>query len=103
MNFPSYRRIKAEFGYADKISYKIENAIAADPSVPFYILTFLSAVFTFILGITWSQLVEEGQENGAHDNTEDFWGAIFMTFQVLITGGYDASILRPVERFVFFM
>ena len=105
---PHYQELKARdtdatWVSADKWSYELENSIAANGSIPFYILMLLSLVFTFLLGIIWMLLVDDKQNGGEHEPTEDLWGAIFMTFQVLITGGYDNTIRKPVERFVFFV
>ena len=78
-----------------------QNAIAANPSVPFYILLVASFVITMLLSFLWD-LVVKPEEGGEERPSGDFWGAAFLTFQVLITGGYDDSIVRLDERLIFF-
>ena len=48
----------------------------------------------------WSAITSP---DGEHEATSDVWGAIFMCFQVLVTGGYDSSIRHIDERCVFFL
>ena len=66
----------------------------------FYILFLAAGGAMAVLALLWHLTVEP---DGAHTDTADFWGAVFMTFQVLVTGGYDSSILHVDERIVFFL
>mmetsp|Transcript_13606 Transcript_13606/g.27862 ORF Transcript_13606/g.27862 Transcript_13606/m.27862 type:complete len:1028 (-) Transcript_13606:78-3161(-) len=85
---------------SDYFMYKLENSIAADPAVRFYILLFVSLVSCVALSIIW---VLVARNDGDHELTNDGGGAMFMVFQVLITGGYDSSILETTQRLAFFV
>ena len=69
--------------------------------MPFYILGLISLGSCFVLAAIWKEVVVA---NGALNDNQggDFWASTFVTFQVLITGGYDASIEHWSERLVFF-
>lgn len=73
----------ATFTESDYFLYKLENAIAANPAVRFYILLFISLVSCVVLAMLW--VVVAGADDD-HEETNDTWGALFMVFQVLITG-----------------
>jgi len=52
-----------------------------------------------ILGGAWQHIIPKSSPNS--EETEDFWGAVFMTFQVLLTGGHDPTIVHFDERVVY--
>lgn len=81
--------------------FQTENAIAADPNVRFYLLIVLSGAVTVVLAAAWASSV--GPNDTVHASVSDFWGAIFMTFQVLVTGGSDITILENDTRIIFFL
>jgi len=81
--------------------FQTENAIAADPNVRFYLLIALSGAVTVVLAAAWASSV--GPNDTVHASVSDFWGAIFMTFQVLVTGGSDITILENDTRIIFFL
>lgn len=78
-------------GLGDFVSYHLENAVAANGSVPFYLLiglcVFISVVFAFI----W----DEGEMENLPEN-------IFIVFQILLTGGYG-TMTKPVQILVFIL
>jgi hypothetical protein len=82
--------------FFDNIAYQIENAISANDSVKFYVLLFIAAVFCVVFVFLWRH-VSEGDK--AHDY--DLAGIFFMIIQVLLSSGYDGSIIRQDERLVF--
>ena len=78
----------------------MENSIAADPNMRFYILMGLSGFIMVVLSLLW---VLAAAEDEMHEQTQDFWAAVFMCFQVLITGGYTSAILEIDQRIIFFL
>lgn len=65
------------------VTFQLENAIAANPAVRFYILLFISLVSCIVLAMIWVG-VAGGDDD--HEATNDPASALFMAFQVLITG-----------------
>lgn len=83
--------------FIDYFFYRLENAISADAKVPFYLLAALSMGLMCLFAGLW-------YSSGAHDDestTNDSNGALFMIFQVLITGGFDDSITDRGQRLLF--
>ena len=92
----------ANWAWADKVAYRMENTIAANPNVPFKIMTYMAIFFSVFYGFLWTKLVTPDQEDGMHQNTADIGGAVFMAMQVLVTGGYMDTITGLDERILFF-
>jgi hypothetical protein len=90
----------ATVGWWDIWMYHLENAISANPTVPFLILFAASFVIIVILAVGWDYAVEEG-EDGVERPHGDLAGAAFLTFQVLISGGYDQTITHLDERIIY--
>eukprot|EP00614_Pseudopedinella_elastica_P015233 CAMPEP_0172584816 /NCGR_PEP_ID=MMETSP1068-20121228/4394_1 /TAXON_ID=35684 /ORGANISM="Pseudopedinella elastica, Strain CCMP716" /LENGTH=802 /DNA_ID=CAMNT_0013379117 /DNA_START=74 /DNA_END=2482 /DNA_ORIENTATION=- len=90
------RDLDAGDSVTDSLAYKLENSIAADPNVRFYILFALAAGAMVVLSYLWSLFSDPEWD------THDFTSAVFMTFQVLITGGYEDSFQDPATRLLFF-
>ena len=84
------------------LAYRIENLIAADANVPFYILALISLGSCVFLALIWESVVTSS-DTLRNQQGGDFFTATFVTFQVLITGGYDSSIKNGAERLVFFL
>lgn len=98
---PYFEHIGDRFSDADRtlldmIAYKIENAISANDSVKFYVLLFIAAVFCIIFVFLWKH-VSKGDSAHNYDLAGDF----FMIVQVLISSGFDGSIVDQEERLVF--
>jgi len=90
---------EANLTFGDRFFYRVENAVATNANVRFQMLAFISAVSVLVLGLIWSRIRENNAD--ANPNTSDDLGAIFMTFQVLVTGGYDATVIELSERVLF--
>ena len=93
------RDLDATISTWDRYYYKLENSIAADPNVRFYILGALSGVLCFSLTIVWLCITDPRDSD--REGTTTFGGASFMAVQVFVTGGYDASIVHTDERIIF--
>jgi hypothetical protein len=73
------------FSVIDKIGYRLENWVAANPSAFYYVLFWTTLIVCVILGIVWS-ICPENRDNW------DFSHSIFFTFQMLSIGGYDPNV-----------
>lgn len=80
----------------DSIAYRIENAISANDSVKFYVLLFIAAIFWIFFVFIWRH-VAKGDK--LHDY--DLPGVFFMIIQVLLSSGFDGTIVDQEERVVF--
>ena len=65
----------------------------------FYLLSALTLILGVILAAAWINVVVPGK---AHYKTADFGSALFMIFQVLVTGGADTGIFHADQRIVFY-
>jgi hypothetical protein len=61
----------ASSGFNDWLAYKIENAVAADANVRFYILFGISGFFCVVLALAWNYVTTANK----NEETHDFWGA----------------------------
>jgi hypothetical protein len=87
-----------EYSWSDRFFYKLENTIANDHNVPYYILVLFALVFVFIIATMW---VRVSHEDPVHPFAQDFYGATFMALQMLFTGGADTTYTWLHERYVF--
>lgn len=84
--------------FGDRLAYSIENAISADNNVKFYVLIYLSVFFFFVFSACW-HVVSRSEE--VHDYS--LGGIFFVMFQILISCGYDDSIVETDERIIYIM
>jgi hypothetical protein len=96
------RDLDANYSLFDKFYYTLENMVAADPSVRFYILGALSGLFCLMLTLAWMGAINSDRQEDLAD-TATFGGALFMAIQVFVTGGYDSTILHVDERLIFLL
>lgn len=87
-----------EYSMSDRFFYKLENTIASNHNVPYYILVFFALVFVIGTAALWIN-VSHGDPD--HPLAQDFHSATFMAVQMLFTGGADTSYLWLSERYVF--
>jgi len=85
-------------GPFDWVAYHLENAIAADKNVPFYVLLGTACFCILAVANMWTLSTEAGK---THDATHDFYSASFFIFQLLFTGGFDDSIAHFDQRLIF--
>jgi len=93
------RDLDAVQNVSDWWAYKLENAIATDPNTRFYVLLGLAVFLAVALAWAWASIIPADSEY--HFRTADFWGALYMTGQVLFTGGYDSTGLKLDERVIY--
>lgn len=75
-NSPHFANLQTRDGdassnFSDWIAYKIENAVAADSNVRFYILFGISGFFCVVLAACWNAITKEEH----FPETHDFWSA----------------------------
>mmetsp|Transcript_35074 Transcript_35074/g.45218 ORF Transcript_35074/g.45218 Transcript_35074/m.45218 type:complete len:848 (-) Transcript_35074:709-3252(-) len=90
------RNVDAENNFGDYIAYKIENLIAADANFRFYILLTLTVGSCILFAIIWAAFVTPSED------VQNAGDALFMVFQLLITGGYDNGLEKLDQRITFF-
>lgn len=76
MNSPHFANLQTRDGdassdFSDWIAYKIENAVASDSNVRFYILFGFSGFFCVVLAACWNLVTKKDE----FPETHDFWGA----------------------------
>ena len=102
---PHYRPLDdrvASVTLLDLLYYWLENAISADAVVPFYILIVASFSALVLLSWAWFRGTNP-EENEELEQSATLGGAMFMVFQVLITGGFDISIVEAEQRLLFML
>ena len=96
---PHYAALEmgADITSIEVMYYRLENMIGADPNTRFIILFSIGALLCFIMATIWFQL----RGASSDDLSENWWGSVFMTFQIFVSGGADTSIIQVDERFLF--
>jgi hypothetical protein len=100
-NSPYFGQLNERFAdttrsFGDRLAYTIENKISADNNMKFYVLIYLSLFFFIVFSICWHYV---SKSDASHSYSID--GILFVMFQVLLSSGYDDSIVETDERIIY--
>jgi len=91
------RDLDARIISADYMAYTLENMIAADSNVRFYILIAITVFFTVVLGLARLLVLREEGKG------EDLAASLYIAVQVLISAGYDNSQESAMDRIIYIL
>ena len=81
------RDVDALHRFSDYMSYLLENSVSAIPGIALYLLIIAAAIVTVILATMW--VVASSEEEVS---TQAILRKVFITIQVLTTGGYGIDL-----------
>ena len=92
---PLQRDSDANVSWLDHAAYNLENLISSEPLSRFYILTALCSAACFVYGVVWIHAVT------SFEDTESISDAVFMSVQVILTGGYEGGMPKLDQKVCF--
>jgi len=94
------RDLAAVFTGRDWIKYRIESMVTAEPAMRYFFLVLFSFSLVMILSLWW--VIIPHPEDNPMEETLTFRGAVYLTLNVLTTGGYNGDVVKANEKIAYF-
>ena len=89
--------------FSDRAAFYMENVLAVNASMQFYLLGTFTAALGVTLGVLWTKVLpcDDADEDCSYSGTTALNDAVYTSFEVIIAGGYNTDIHDAAPRLVF--